>query len=345
MNWTKLTKEERLTILANVAEDKGIVDNAVEKDYWVSMVLRAIFSLPYAAAFVFKGGTSLSKAWGLIARFSEDIDLAIDPGFLGFTNIATESQRTKLRKDSKKFVDSTFALDVNNRLKEFGLLECCKVIVPETSVSDLDPVVLFVEYNSVLQKKMQYIPERVKVEVSCRSLMEPSEKVGMRSMIEDAYPDEEFSLPIFNVSTVVPGRTFLEKVFLLHEEFSRPNGCTHIERITRHIYDIVKMMDKPFAMEAMQNVRLYEDIVSHRKKFTAWSGLDYTTHFPHTISFLPPESIEDVLRDDYKQMQIGFIYADAPSFDEIMTRLHELQGRFRTLKWGNDYCRHGGYKY
>ena len=79
MNFTKLTKEEQLTILANVAEDKGIVDNAVEKDYWVSMVLRAIFSLPYAAAFVFKGGTSLSKGWGLIERFSEDIDLAIDP--------------------------------------------------------------------------------------------------------------------------------------------------------------------------------------------------------------------------------------------------------------------------
>ena len=159
MNFTKLAKEEQLTILANVAEDKGIVDNAVEKDYWVSMVLRAIFSLPYAAAFVFKGGTSLSKGWGLIERFSEDIDLAIDPQYLGFTNIETKNQRTKLRKDSKKFIDGSFALDVETRLKEFGLSENCKVIVPETSVSDLDPVVLFVEYNSVLQTKMQYIPE------------------------------------------------------------------------------------------------------------------------------------------------------------------------------------------
>ena len=101
------------------------------------------------------------------------------------------------------------------------------------------------------------------------------------------------------------------------------------------MYDIVKMMDKSFAMEAMQDVQLYEDIVTHRKKFTAWSGLDYTSHLPHTISFLPPESIEDVLRDDYKQMQIGFIYANAPSFDEIMERLSELQSRFRTLVWKN----------
>ena len=163
MNFTKLTKEEQLTILANVAEDKGIVDNAVEKDYWVSMVLRAIFSLPYAAAFVFKGGTSLSKGWGLIERFSEDIDLAIDPQYLGFTNIETKSQRTKLRKDSKKFIDGSFALDVETILKGFGLSESCKVIVPETFVSDLDPVVLFVEYNSVLQTKCNIYPSESKL--------------------------------------------------------------------------------------------------------------------------------------------------------------------------------------
>ena len=185
--------------MANVAEDKGIVDNAVEKDYWVSMVLRAIFCRMQQLLFS-KGGTSLSKGWGLIERFQEDIDLAIDPQYLGFTNIETKSQRTKLRKDSKKFIDGSFALDVENRLKEFGLSEYCKVIVPETSVSDLDPVVLFVEYNSVLQTKMQYIPERVKVgdKLSFTHGTVRTD-VEMRSMIEDAYPGEEFSLPIFTV--------------------------------------------------------------------------------------------------------------------------------------------------
>ncbi len=319
--------------MTNVAEDKGIVDNAVEKDYWVSMVLRAIFSLPYATAFVFKGGTSLSKGWSLIERFSEDIDLAIDRQYLGFAEVETKKQRSQLRKDSKKFIDGTFAADISEKLKEFGLVDCCKVVIPQTTVSDLDPVVLFIEYDSVLQTKMQYIPERVKIEISCRSLMEPTERVGMRSMIEDAYPDEAFALPEFVVPIVVPGRTFLEKVFLLHEEFNRPNGCTHIDRITRHMYDIVKMMDKPFAIEAMNNKTLYEDIVSHRKQFTAWSGLDYATHLPQTISFVPPAHIEDVLREDYRQMQAGFIYADAPFFDEIMERMQELQSRFRMLQW------------
>ena len=252
-NWTKLTKEERLTILTNIAENKGIVENAIEKDYWVSMALRAIFSLPYASAFVFKGGTSLSKGWALIERFSEDIDLAIDRHYLGFSDVTTKSQRTK-----------------------------------------------------------------------------------------EAYPDEEFSLPEIVVSTVVPGRTFLEKVFLLHEEFTRPNGCTHIERITRHMYDIVKMMDKPFAIEAMNNKTLYEDIISHRKQFTAWGRLDYTTHLPQTISFVPPTHIEAVLRNDYRQMQAGFIYADAPSFDEIIEQMRELQNRFRMLQWDSNHKNRDG---
>lgn len=181
---------------------------------------------------------------------------------------------------------------------------------------------------------MQYIPERVKIEISCRSLMEPSDNIEMRSMIEDAYPDEDFSFPKFVVPTVVPGRTFLEKVFLLHEEFNRPNGCARIERITRHMYDIVKMMDEPFASEAMNNKTLYEDIVSHRSQFTAWSGLDYSTHLPQTIAFVPPAHIDEMLRDDYRQMQMGFIYTDAPSFEEIMKKLIELQNRFRTrIQW------------
>ena len=226
--WTKLSKEERLTILTNIADEKGIVENAIEKDYWVSMVLRSIFSLPYADALVFKGGTSLSKGWNLIERFSEDIDLAIDRKFLGFGEELNKSQLTKLRKESKKFICDTLAADIETKLSEYGIIDDCKVVVPETPVSDLDPVVLFVEYNTILTQKVNYIPERVKIEISCRSLIEPFEKVAMRSMIEDAYPEEDLAMPTIDVPTVLPGRTFLEKIFLLHEEFTRPTYSPHV---------------------------------------------------------------------------------------------------------------------
>lgn len=120
----------------------------------------------YATAFVFKGKTSLSKGWSLIERFSEDIDLAMDRQYLGFTTVYTKSQRTKLRKDSKKSIDTVFAVDIANKLNELGLSDHCKVIVPETSVSDLGPVAVFIEYDSILQNKIQYIPERVKIEIT-----------------------------------------------------------------------------------------------------------------------------------------------------------------------------------
>ena len=102
--WINLPEDEKLTILSNIAEEKGIKENAVEKDFWVSMVLKAMFSLEYSDNLVFKGGTSLSKGWGLIERFSEDCDLAIDRKYLGFGEELSRKDRTRLRKKSKEFL-------------------------------------------------------------------------------------------------------------------------------------------------------------------------------------------------------------------------------------------------
>jgi len=156
-------------------------------------------------------------------------------------------------------------------------------------------------------------------------------------MIEDAYPDELFTQPKFDIPTVLPGNTFLEKIFLLHEEFNRPGGGSKMDRLTRHLYDIEKMMDKEFATEAMNNIELYTGIVEHRSKFTAWSGLDYKTHHPSTISFLPPEALTQTLKDDYKKMQEGFIYKDSLTYDELIDRIALLQDRFRNLNWNSPF--------
>jgi len=182
-----------------------------------------------------------------------------------------------------------------------------------------------------LPEKNPYISERVKIEISCRSLTEPFESVSMRSMIEDAYPDEHFTELPFHVPTVLPGKTFLEKIFLLHEEFNRSGGGTDIERLTRHLYDIEKMMDKDFAIEVMNNESLYSDLVEHRSKFTAWSGLDYQSHHPSTISFLPPESLNEALKEDYRKMQEGFLYGDSLSYEELIERIAILQERIKKI--------------
>lgn len=337
LNWVDLSIEERQTILAHVAEEKGIDDNAVEKDFWVSMTLKAIFSSSSYHGIVFKGGTSLSKGWGLIERFSEDCDLAIDRVVLGFEKELTKKQRTRLRKEAKIFVDNTLVSKVSECLNKLGLRGHFSVNNPPVKESDKDPTEFFIEYKSILPEKNPYITERVKVEVSCRSLTEPFEVLKMRSMIEDAYPDESFVQPKFDVPTVLPGKTFLEKIFLLHEEFNRPGGGVKMDRLTRHLYDIEKMMDKEFANEVMNNIDLYTEIVEHRSKFTAWSGLDYKTHHPSSISFLPPEALTQTLKDDYKKMQEGFIYKDSLSYDELITRIKELQEHFRSLNWNSSF--------
>ncbi|MDR2149120.1 MAG: nucleotidyl transferase AbiEii/AbiGii toxin family protein [Tannerella sp.] len=331
-NWVQLSLEERQTILANVAEKEFIVDNAVEKDFWVSMVLKAIFGLPCSEGLVFKGGTSLSKCWGLIERFSEDCDLAIDRAVLGFDRELSKNQRDKLRRKSKKFADNTLVPALEQALNDLGLSGHFNLDNPPTKESDKDPVEFFIEYKSVLPEKNEYIAERVKVEITCRSLIEPFELVAMRSMIEDAYPDEAFVEPPFEVPTVLPGRTFLEKIFLLHEEFNRPGGGTNVERLTRHLYDIEKMMDKEFAINAMNNKLLYSEIVEHRSKFTAWGGLDYRSHYPTSISFLPPKSLTEALKNDYEKMLEGFIYGDNKlPYEKLIERIAALQERFRKL--------------
>lgn len=336
-NWVNLSIEERQTILANIAEEKGIDDNAVEKDFWVSMTLKAIFSSPSSKGIVFRGGTSLSKGWGLIERFSEDCDLAIDATVLGFEKELTKKQRTNLRKEAKKFVDNILVSETDKYLNNLGLTGNFNVNNPPVKESDKDPTEFFIEYKSILPEKNPYITERVKVEVSCRSLTEPFEIVKMRSMVEDAYSDESFAHPKFDVPTVLPGKTFLEKIFLLHEEFNRPGGGTKMDRLTRHLYDIEKMMDKEFTIEAMNNIDLYTEIVEYRSKFTAWSGLNYKTHHPSTISFLPPETLTQILKDDYKKMQEGFIYKDSLTYDELIDRIKVLQERFRTLYWNSSF--------
>lgn len=336
-NWVNLSIEERQTILANVAGEKGIDDNAVEKDFWVSMALKAVFSSPSSKGIVFKGGTSLSKGWGLIERFSEDCDLAIDRTVLGFGEELTKKQRTSLRKEAKKFVDNTLVSEVDKYLNELGLSGHFSINNPPVKESDKDPTEFFIEYKSILPEKNPYIAERVKVEMSCRSLTEPFEVLKMRSMIEDAYPDESFTQPKFDVPTVLPGKTFLEKIFLLHEEFNRPGGGIKMDRLTRHLYDIEKMMDKNFAIEVMNNTNLYTEIVEHRSKFTAWSGLNYKTHHPSIISFLPPETLTQILRDDYRKMQEGFIYKDSLTYNELIGRLKVLQDRFRSLDWDGPF--------
>jgi hypothetical protein len=244
-NWLTLSKERRIEILNQATESTGLPSVAIEKDWWVTLALHASFSLPYSDNIVFKGGTSLSKGWDLIERFSEDIDLAIDRKFFGFDEDISKTQIKNLRKQSCEFISTSFLADLTKMLTEWKAIDECKLIAQPVIDSDKDPQVIEIYYNSVIDTS-EYLPQRVLIEVSSRSLMEPIEERKINSILSENFSKQSFVTVPFAIPTVLPQRTFLEKMFLLHEEFSQETEKICIDRLSRHLYDLEKLMDRAF---------------------------------------------------------------------------------------------------
>jgi Nucleotidyl transferase AbiEii toxin, Type IV TA system len=293
-SWLTLSKERRIEILNQATELTGLPSVAIEKDWWVTLALNASFSLPYSKNIVFKGGTSLSKGWNLIERFSEDIDLAIDRKFFGFDGDISKTQIKNLRKQSCEFISTTFLDDLTKMLTKWKAMGECKLMAQPVKDPDKDPQVIEIHYNSVIDTS-EYLPQRVLIEVSSRSLMEPIEEKQINSILSENFPQQNFVTVPFAIPTVLPQRTFLEKIFLLHEEFSQEAEKIRIDSLSRHLYDLEKLMDTEHGIEALKNTDLYKNIVAHREKFNPLRGLDYAKHIPSEIKIIPPDSLQKLL--------------------------------------------------
>ena len=175
----------------------------------------------------------------------------------------------------------------------------------------------------------EYLLPRVKIEISCLSMDEPVEKKFIRSFISEIIPEGDDTTVLFN--TVVPTRTFLEKIFLLHEEFQKEKPRSI--RMSRHLYDIERIMDTEFGKEALCNLDLYNEIITHRSIFNKLPNIDYSTHAASTVNFIPPMSVIGDWKDDYQSLSNTFIYADAKktTFEELLKSMEELTSRIRRL--------------
>ncbi|HUX55645.1 MAG TPA: nucleotidyl transferase AbiEii/AbiGii toxin family protein [Bacteroidales bacterium] len=136
--------------------------------------------------------------------------------------------------------------------------------------------------------------------------------------------------------TAIPERTFLEKIFLLHEEFHRPHEKIRVERLSRHLYDVYQLSKTDFALKAINNKELYESIVKHRYTFTRIGGVDYNLHQPQTIDPIPIPDKIDVWKEDYKKMQEQMIYGDSPPFDEMLKGIKAIVSKINVLEWEMD---------
>ncbi|TRW25965.1 nucleotidyl transferase AbiEii/AbiGii toxin family protein [Flavobacterium zepuense] len=326
--WLQLTEKRRLEILNLASNRTGLPAQAIEKDWWVTIVLHAIFSSEYAPYLIFKGGTSLSKAYNLIQRFSEDIDLAIDRDFLNFKGELSKSQIKKLRKASGQFIVGPFRNALDQRLQEMQIPKELYTLKTDEHVDDTsDPHTIELEYNTIVEQG-DYLPQRVLIEIGARSLTEPAENKTIQSILDETFPEQPFTEQVFDVTVVVPTKTFLEKVFLLHEEFSKPFDKIRFVRLSRHLYDLEKLMDHEFGIEALNDIELFATIVAHRSTYNIVRGISYERHTHQLLNFIPPNEVIELWRQDYQEMRENMFYGETLEFDQIILRLRELNKRF-----------------
>lgn len=327
----KYTDEQRRQAFLLTAQKKGLPEPIIEKDWWVSQVLNIVFDLEIANQLVFKGGTSLSKGWNLIERFSEDIDLAINPAYFGVTDLPTKKQIKSLRKRSSLFVAQELVGLLQQALDDAGLSGECRLEVQPDGEGDgtyPEPRVISLYYRSLYEESsISYVQPIVKLEVGARSLIEPTEEIICRSMVSEVLPVEDCKNVAITVAA--PQKTFLEKVFLLHELFSIERESLSANRRSRHLYDIERMMDKPFAIAAVKDDALWEHIRQHRMAFTAMAGVDYNEHMRAELCLTPPERWMREWKEDYQRMSGTMIYGEKLPFEQLVAKMKELEERFR----------------
>lgn len=329
-----ISNQEKEAIFNTLSTEKGMTPFAVEKDWWVSRTLDIIFKMAIGKHLVFKGGTSLSKAWKLIHRFSEDIDLAIDKEFFeGYEGDISKSQIKKLRKEAGRYTTETFFNELKQAFLDSGF-DGLDFKVIETQDSDQDPRVLEIYYPNVIKSNSDYILPRVQIEISCRSLREPFSYKSFGALVDEEYHNMPFAEPLFQIPTVNPERTFLEKLFLLHEEFRRPSDKIRVDRLSRHLYDVFQLSKAGIAEHAFNNQELYETIVAHRFTYARVGHVDYNLHNPKTLNPIPPELVIKAWEDDYAKMKEDMIYEEfKPSFDELINNLKELKEKLQNTPW------------
>ncbi|HED38169.1 MAG TPA: nucleotidyl transferase AbiEii/AbiGii toxin family protein [Ignavibacteria bacterium] len=321
MNWLNLSKSKQQELFKQLSFKTGIQPQAIEKDAWVTLALRITFNSELANHLVFKGGTSLSKAYGLIKRFSEDIDIAINQEFLGFTGELSKGQIRKLRRKSHEFVLNEMS---NIIIKEFSRYNIdnllFKIEVENIKITDQDPEIIKITYQSVFDE-LSYIPRKVIIEIGARSLLEPSENKEIKSIIDENYPENLFTEESFVVKTILPEKTILEKMILLHEEFTKPKEKIRYHRMSRHLYDIGQIISTEFGERALKNESLFQEIIKHRAKYTPIKTVDYSKLELNKLKIIPPDEFIGQYEKDYSEMQENMIYGEKISFNNLINKI------------------------
>ena len=327
----QLTLTQRRELLVAAAQKLGFGAVLVEKDFWVCWTLRQLFTLPGAGEhLVFKGGTSLSKAWGAIRRFSEDVDVSLSREWLGFGGAedperAPSKTKRKLQLEALK---AASAAKIQNELVA-GLRERCLADLGrsgwEVKADVKDDQSLIFSYPSALSEvgESSYVRREVKVEGGARADLWPTEDRVILPYVAEAFPEGIPDARV-TVKTLSIERTFWEKATILHVEALRAAGKPTRSRYSRHYADLAVLADQEVGRRALLRDDLRRRVVEHKQVFFPESGAPYQTAVPGSFRLLPDQPRLEELERDYREMREMF-FEEPMAWPAVVKRLRGLQ--------------------
>jgi hypothetical protein len=320
----KLQDKDREALFRNTAQKMGMNEAIVEKDFWVCWTLDYLFhQSKWKKHFAFKGGTSLSKGYRLIKRFSEDIDLILDWRLLGYDEAEPYIERSHSKQD-------LFIKEANERAERF-LDEAVLPVMRQNISDDLgvfvkiyidkaDPQTIRFVYPQSFSD--QAILQEIRLEIGTLASWTPASPLPITPYAAEYYP-KLFSKPSTVILTVAPERTFWEKVTILHREANRNTGAMPM-RYSRHYYDLFCIAASDVKQKALSDLELLSKVAAFKSRFYRCPWAKYEDAKPGSIKLMPPESSIKTLRDDYKHMQSMF-YGDIPTFEQVMESIQALE--------------------
>jgi hypothetical protein len=335
-DFVKLNPEERRIFFEGTSAPRNMQAQIVEKDFWVCWMLKELFRLPTIGEhLIFKGGTSLSKVFKIIERFSEDIDVSIDRTFLGFGG-ANEPEAGASNKEKQRRIEALKAACQKKIADE--LLPTLEAAIKSkvrrgekwalrSDDDDLDKQTLLFDYpTSFAPDATGYIRRVVKIEMGARADHWPCETKTVAPYVAEQFP-KGFKEASCAIKVLAVDRTFWEKATILHAEFHRPMDKPMPERFSRHYVDFYELIHKGVSKSATAKFELLARVAEHKNLFFKSSWARYGEAVKGTLRVVPPEHRLKALRDDYAKMQQMF-FGEQPEFDKIIALLNQWESDF-----------------
>lgn len=341
IDFANLAAEEQVAYFEQTAEKMNLPGHLVEKDFWVCFTLHALFSLgDFKDHLTFKGGTSLSKVYKAIERFSEDIDFAVSRDCLGFggddapdvDGISGEEQKRRLAKLGEaclEKVKSELLPSLNTSLEKKLTRDGWKLELKEDEKQNQQ--IYFKYPKSRLTKEASYNPPYVRIELTARTDNHPAKLATILPFVAENF-ESAISQPAVVVNVLKAERTFWEKVTILHQFHFQEDPARIANEFSRHYYDVMQLDSKGFSDSAIEEIELLPEVADHKKTYykQAWARYDLARNHK-TLELIPHDNIVSTIRADYEAMQ-EMMFGETPTFDAILVCLRQLKERINSLK-------------